>query len=93
MAAGGTVGGLPTIPRSTNLAESQQTKLRTTSMSMTVLAAVFVTLRFCSRIKLGRVGADDYMLLVSLVGLPAILVVRSSSIDRRRLDEYSCGFA
>ena len=83
MAANATAGGSPPpfpIPAGTNLADSQQGELRITVVAMTVLATLFVALRFSARIKRSRVGADDYMLLFALVGVLAILIVESAGV-------------
>ncbi|KAJ6045710.1 hypothetical protein N7499_003626 [Penicillium canescens] len=53
--------------------ESRQGEYRAGTISMTVLGVVFVILRFLARWKKGlRIGADDYVILLSLVS--AILV-------------------
>ena len=52
-----------------DLAESRQTEARITGVAITVLAVVFVALRLGARIKRHNVGADDYMLLASLVSV------------------------
>ena len=69
MAANTTAGGLPPVSPRENLAESRQGEARITVVVVTLLAAVFVALRFVTRIKLDGFGADDYMLLASLVGV------------------------
>jgi hypothetical protein len=57
----------------TNICESRQGEYRAGTFSMTALGVVFVILRFLARWKKGlRIGADDYVILLSLVG--AILV-------------------
>ncbi|KAJ6035303.1 uncharacterized protein N7446_010062 [Penicillium canescens] len=56
-----------------NIYESRQEEYRAGTISMTVLGVVFVILRFLARWKKGlRIGADDYVILLSLVS--AILV-------------------
>ena len=57
------------IPPGMRLADSRQGEARISGMTITAVAAVFVALRFGTRIKRDRVGADDYMLLVSLVSV------------------------
>jgi hypothetical protein len=53
---------------SVNLNENRQGQYRAGTISMTVLGAVFVGLRFLSRWKKGlSIGWDDYLMLVSLV--------------------------
>ena len=52
-----------------DLAESQQGEARIISVAITALAVVFVALRFAMRIMREHVGADDYMLLASLVSV------------------------
>ena len=52
-----------------DLAESRQGEARITSAAITALAVVFVALRLGTRIKRGNIGADDYMLLASLVSV------------------------
>jgi hypothetical protein len=52
----------------TNIYESRQGEYRAGTISMTALGVVFVILRFLSRWKKGlRIGADDYVILLSLV--------------------------
>ena len=54
---------------SVDLHENRQGEYRAGTISMTVLGAVFVGLRFLSRWKKGlSVGWDDHLMLVSLVG-------------------------
>lgn len=51
-----------------DLSESRQGELRTTVYSITILAAVFVALRFAARVQRGATfGIDDWMLVVALV--------------------------
>jgi len=51
-----------------DLSESKQGELRATTYSITVLAAVFVALRFAARMKRGvALRIDDWMLVVALV--------------------------
>ncbi|KAI5858040.1 hypothetical protein BZA05DRAFT_470865 [Tricharina praecox] len=53
-----------------DLSESRQGELRTTVYSITILAAVFVALRFAARVQRGATfGIDDWMLVVALVFL------------------------
>ena len=52
-----------------DLAESRQGEARAITVAVTALAVVFVALRLGTRIKRGRVGPDDYLLLASLVGV------------------------
>lgn len=48
--------------------ESQQARLRASTIALVILAAVFVALRFSSRWKKRlSIGIDDYTLLVALV--------------------------
>ncbi|KAJ6038829.1 hypothetical protein N7499_003728 [Penicillium canescens] len=50
-----------------NIYESRQGEYRAGTISMTVLGVVFVILRFLARWKKGlRIGADDYVILLSL---------------------------
>lgn len=52
----------------TNIYESRQGEYRAGTISMTALGVVFVFLRFLARWKKGlRIGADDYVILLSLV--------------------------
>lgn len=52
-----------------DLNESQQPQLRRETIAVTVLAAVFVILRFISRFKKGlNFGIDDYTIVLALVG-------------------------
>ena len=69
MTASTTTKGLAPIPPGMNLAESRQGEARISCITVTAIAIVFVALRFGTRIKRDRVGADDYMLLVSLVSM------------------------
>ena len=69
MAANTTAEGLSPILPGVNLAGSRQGEACITAVAVTLLAAVFVALRFGTRIKLDGLGADDYMLLASLVGV------------------------
>ena len=64
-----TAEGRPQILSGMDLAESRQGEARTISVAITALAAIFVALRFGIRIKREHVGADDYMLLASLVSM------------------------
>ena len=69
MTANTTAEGRPPIPPGMDLAESRQGEARITSAAITALAVVFVALRLGTRIKRGNIGADDYMLLASLVSV------------------------
>ena len=69
MTANTTAGGRPPIPPDMDLAESRQAEARITGVAITALAVVFVALRLGARIKRHNVGADDYMLLASLVSV------------------------
>ena len=64
-----TAEGRLQIPPGMNLAESRQAEARITIVAITALAVIFVALRFGTRIKRDHVGADDYMLLASLVSV------------------------
>lgn len=51
-------------------------KLRNTTTALLVLALVFVALRFAARFKRGLTyGADDWMIVVSLVRLSCISTI------------------
>ena len=69
MVANITAGGRPPIPPGMNLADSRQGEVRAINGTFTALAVVFVALRLGTRIKRNRIGADDYILLASLVGV------------------------
>ena len=69
MTANTTAEGRLPIPPGMNLAESRQGEARIVVVAITALAIVFVALRLGTRIKRDHVGADDYMLLASLVGV------------------------
>ncbi|KAH7310335.1 hypothetical protein BKA65DRAFT_601241 [Rhexocercosporidium sp. MPI-PUGE-AT-0058] len=53
-----------------DLTQNRQAELRATTISITILAIFFVTLRFLSRRMKGiGVGVDDIMILVALFAL------------------------
>ncbi|KAI5791892.1 hypothetical protein EDC01DRAFT_784708 [Geopyxis carbonaria] len=66
---------LPVAPPTTgiNLNASRQAELRGTTIAVTLLALLFVILRFIARVTKGAgVGKDDWVLLVALVFLFAV---------------------
>ena len=69
MAANTTAEGRPPIPPGVNQGGSRQGEALITGVAITALAVVFVALRLGARIKRHNVGADDYMLLASLVSV------------------------
>ncbi|OOQ81530.1 putative integral membrane protein [Penicillium brasilianum] len=65
----------------TNIYESRQGEYRAGTISMTVLGVVFVVLRFLARWKKGlSVGADDYVILLSLLFLFATCALNLAMI-------------
>lgn len=64
----------------TNLQESFQGSYRAGTISMTILAVVFVILRFLSRWKKAlRPGLDDYLIVIALLPFFALVAIMLAS--------------
>ena len=58
--------------------DSHQGEYRAGTISMTVLAVVFIILRFLARWKQGvHIGADDYAIVLSLVSAALLSLLKS----------------
>lgn len=75
------LGGLADAAETQDLTQDMRPQVRKLSITFTVLAAVFVALRFLARSRrAARVGTDDWLILVSLVLLVGNLAMNLISM-------------